>query len=321
MCIRQGDGRAGPGRIVANETLHAFGRRRHAGVVGAGGHGLGLLPDERQHGEETDDRPRNRDEPPISFLESQGGRIVQVSVISCQRVAAADHSLATDNWQLATHNCTMPPMDLKRVDKVFRVLPKEERYYELFDQLVGAVVEGCDGLHAYFSANVDAVASVAAIKAAERRGDDVTREILVSLNRSFVTPIDREDIQGLAKALDDILDDAYEAASFAEATGLSEHDEHLRFLADALEKCARALAGAIEHLNDRNGITEHCATVYHLEAEADMRYVAALRALFSGQPDPLRVVRLKDLYARIEGAIDRCNDAANILKSIVLKNS
>ena len=215
----------------------------------------------------------------------------------------------------------MGPMDLKRVDKVFRVLPKEERYYELFDQLVRAVVEGCENLHRFFSENVDPVASVAVTKAAERRGDDLTREILVQLLKSFVTPIDREDIHGLAKALDDILDDAYSAVSFAEATGLHEPDEHLRFLAETLLQCVRALDAAIEHLNDRNGITEHCARVHHLESEADQRYIGALRALFAGDPDPLRVVRLKELYALLESAIDRCKDAANILNTIVLKNS
>jgi predicted phosphate transport protein (TIGR00153 family) len=212
-------------------------------------------------------------------------------------------------------------MDLKRVDKVFRVLPKEERYYELFDQLVEAVVDGCEGLNEFFTGNVDPVASVAAIKGAEARGDDATREILTSLTRSFVTPIDREDIHALATALDDILDAAYGAASFAEASGLDERDEHLLSLSDALVQSVRALDAAIEHLNDQNGISAHCATVHHLEAEADKRYVAALRALFAGQPDPLRVVRLKELYGQLECAIDRCNDAANILKTIVLKNS
>lgn len=212
-------------------------------------------------------------------------------------------------------------MDLKRVDKVFRVLPKEERYYTYFDQLVSAVVEGCELLVRFLAEGSDPVATVAQLKAAERRGDDLTREIMTQLNKSFVTPIDREDIQALAAALDDILDHAYGAAAFAEATALGEADDHLRAFAEMLLRCARELDAAIEHLNDRDGIGAHSAAVHRTESEADERYTASLRALFAGSPDPLRVVRLKDLYARLEEAIDRCEDAANILDNIVLKNS
>jgi uncharacterized protein Yka (UPF0111/DUF47 family) len=85
-------------------------------------------------------------------------------------------------------------------------------------------------------------------------------------------------------------------------------------------QCVRELAEAVEHLNTRDGIGAHTSAVHRLESEADERYVASLRALFAGTPDPIRVVRLKDLYARIESAIDRCEEAANILDGIVLKN-
>jgi predicted phosphate transport protein (TIGR00153 family) len=211
-------------------------------------------------------------------------------------------------------------MDLKHVVRMLRVLPKAERYYVYFDQLIGSVVEGCEYLCRFLREGSDPVATVAQLKGAERRGDDLTREIMVQLNRSFVTPIDREDIFALATALDDILDAAYGAASFAEATGFERPDEHLNVLADLLLQCARELDAAIEHLNDGNGIGAHSSAVHRIEAEADERYIASLRALFAGSPAPLRVVRLKDLYERIEGAIDRCGDAANILDGIVLKN-
>jgi uncharacterized protein Yka (UPF0111/DUF47 family) len=118
-----------------------------------------------------------------------------------------------------------------------------------------------------------------------------------------------------------VLDGAYAAASFADVTGLKESDEHLQALCHSLLTCARELYDAVEHLNDRDGIGEHCAAVHRLETEADAQFRTAMRALFSGSPDPLRVIRLKELYERIEGAIDRCEDIANILESIVIKNS
>jgi uncharacterized protein len=211
-------------------------------------------------------------------------------------------------------------MDLKRVDKVFRILPKEEKYYELFDVLVGAVVEGCELLEAFFGGGEDAP-SVEALKAIEHRGDATTREILARLQKSFVTPIDREDIDELATSLDDILDGAYAAASFVEMTGAPVSNEHVRALCHSLSTCVREIYDAVEHLNDRNGIGEHCQTVHRLETEADEQFKAAMRALFAGSPDPLQVIRLKEIYERIEGAIDRCEDVANILETIVIKNS
>ena len=211
-------------------------------------------------------------------------------------------------------------MDLKNVDKVFRILPKEEKYYELFDVLVGAVVEGCKQLEAFFGGEEEAP-SVEALKAVEHRGDETTREIIARSQKSFVTPIDREDIDELAKTLDDVLDNVYAAASFAEMTGYTGSNEHIRALCHSLSTCARELYDAVEHLNDRNGIGEHCAAVHRIETEADEQYRAAIRALFSGTPDPLQVIRLKELYERIEGAIDRCEDVANILETIVIKNS
>ena len=211
-------------------------------------------------------------------------------------------------------------MDLKRVDRVFRILPKEERYYELFDQLAGAVVEGSELLVAGLAEGADLPKTVESLKAVERKGDDLTREIMARLQKSFVTPIDREDIFALSKALDDILDDTYSALSFAEISG-ARSDEHLRALAGSLVACARELHSSIDHLNDRNGISDHCARIHQIETRADGEYRDALRALFSGSPDPVDVVRRKELYQGIESAVDGCEDAANVLETIVVKNS
>jgi predicted phosphate transport protein (TIGR00153 family) len=215
----------------------------------------------------------------------------------------------------------MPTMDLKRVDRVFRILPKEERYYELLDRLVETVLDGCLLLCEFFEPGAEQAVLVGKLKSVERRGDEVALEILNRLQKSFVTPIDREDIHDLARTLDKILDDAFGAASFAEASGLGEADEHLRQLAHALVECVRHLDAAIEKLNDRDGISEHCTAFHRLEDEADARYNAAIRSLFSGSPDPLRVLRLKELYERLEDATDRSHHAAAILESIVFKNS
>lgn len=224
-------------------------------------------------------------------------------------------------WPMPVTSARMARMDLKRVDRVFRILPKEERYYELFDGLVRTVVEGCTLLAAYFAEGADRASLVDEIKAAERRGDESTRDIMMRLQRSLVTPIDREDIQALATQLDDVLDEAFVAVSFADVSGLEASNDHVRALAASLLACARELAAAVEHLNDRDGITEHCASVHRLEAEADDQYRAALRALFAGAPDAIRVIRLKEIYDRLEAGIDRCEDVANILEDIVAKNS
>lgn len=212
-------------------------------------------------------------------------------------------------------------MDLKRVDRVFRILPKEEQYYKLFDSLVCSVVEGCELLTRHFADGADRASLVETIKAVERKGDDATREIMMRLQRSLVTPIDREDIQALATHLDDVLDEAYVAASFADVSGLADSNVHLQALSASLLACSRELAAAVEHLNNRDGISAHCSTVHELESTADDQYRTAMRALFAGAPDPIAVIRLKELYDRIEAGIDRCEDVANILEDIVAKNS
>lgn len=212
-------------------------------------------------------------------------------------------------------------MDLKRVDRVFRILPKEERYYELFNTLVGAVVRGCDLLAQLFAESGDWSARVAELKTVEHAGDDATREIMALLQKSFVTPIDREDIDALATALDDILDGAYTAASFAELSSLPSSNDALRALSTSLAACAHEVSSAVEHLNDQDGISGHCASIHRLETEADAQYREAIRNLFSGSASPVDVIRLKELYECIEGSIDRCEDVANILERIVIKNS
>ena len=210
-------------------------------------------------------------------------------------------------------------MDLKSVDRVFRLLPKEERYYTLFDQLMAAVVEGGELLVSFLEGDGDQASRVVELKAVERRADGLAREITLQLGKTFVTPIDREDISELASALDDILDAAYAVVSFAQATRLDEVDEHLRSLGRTLRDCIRELRGAIQHLEDRDGIAEHCGKIHRLEAEADERYIAALGDLFAGDPDPLRVIRLKNLYELIENGVDRCDDIAFTLEGILSK--
>lgn len=211
--------------------------------------------------------------------------------------------------------------DLKRVDRVFRILPKEERYYELFDDLVAAAVEACEIAASAFEKNADLSGAAHRLKEVERRADAMTCEIMARLQKSFVTPIDREDIHALARALDDVVDETFAAVSFADVTGLGAADAHLVGMCELLVGSIRETRGAIEHLNDRDGISEHCKTIHQLETEADDRYRAALRELFSGETDPLRVIRLKEVYERVENAVDRCEDIANILEAIVIKNS
>lgn len=300
-------------RIVTDETIGARRLGLHPGVLGPCRHRFRITANHRQHDERRYDAAGHENEDPVGPFQCQSARSVPLPPNLSKPPGTRWSELAT--------SARMAGMDLKRVDRVFRILPKEERYYELFDSLVRSVAEGCELLTRFFDEGADRVVLVESIKEVERRGDDATRNIMMRLQRSLVTPIDREDIQALATQLDDVLDDAYVAASFADASGLDETNEHLLALSDSLLACARELAAAVEHLNNRDGIREHCATVHKLESTADDQYRTAIRALFAGAPDAIRVIRLKELYDRIESGIDRCEDVANILEDIVAKNS
>lgn len=159
------------------------------------------------------------------------------------------------------------------------------------------------------------------IKDLEHQGDDLTHEVIRALNRTFVTPFDREDIYELAAGLDDILDYIEEVADTTNLYGITTIPEPALELGGLLAQAVAQLEQAIGRLESGKEGDEHVIEVHRLEDVGDSISRRAIAELFSGQRPPLEVIKLKDLYALLEDALDRCEDVANVLEGIAIKNA
>jgi uncharacterized protein len=159
------------------------------------------------------------------------------------------------------------------------------------------------------------------IKAFEHQGDEVTHEIVRTLNRTFVTPFDREDIYALSSGLDDVLDFIDEVANTITLYGIEHVPDTARPMAELLLRAVREVQGAVSKLHDGRGLESHWIEIHGLENQGDQYSRQAIAELFRGGMDAIEVVKLKDLYALLESALDRCEDVANVLESITIKNA
>jgi predicted phosphate transport protein (TIGR00153 family) len=200
-------------------------------------------------------------------------------------------------------------------------IPRERRFYELFEQQAAVIVRSAHLLELALADAANLPLRRQEIKALENQGDEITHEIVRTLNRTFVTPFDHEDIYALASGLDDILDFIEEVADTANLYGITTIPEPARELANLLAQAVAQLEQAIGKLESGKGIDEHSAEVHRLEDAGDSTSRRAIAELFSGQHQPLEVIKLKDLYGLLEDALDRCETVANLLEGIATKNA
>jgi uncharacterized protein len=201
------------------------------------------------------------------------------------------------------------------------LIPRERRFYDLFEQQAATIVRAAGLLEQGFADVTNLSVRQREIKDLERQGDELTHEIVRALNRTFVTPFDREDIYELAAGLDDILDYIEEIADTTNLYGISVISEPARELARLLAQAASQLEEAIGRLESGKGGGEHIIEVHRLEDVGDSVSRRAIAELFSDRHPPLEVIKLKDLYGLLEDALDRCEDVANVLEGIAIKNA
>src|SRR5215203_3717345 len=200
-------------------------------------------------------------------------------------------------------------------------IPRERRFYDLFEQQAATIVHSAGLLEQALTDVADLVSYQREIKNLEHQGDGITQEIVLTLNRTFVTPFDHEDIYALASGLDDILDYIEEVADTATLYGITTIPEPARELARLLTRAVAQLEQAIGKLESGKGGDEHSAEVHRLEDVGDSTSRHAIAELFSGQYPLLEVIKLKDLYGLLEDALDRCETVANVLEGITTKNA
>jgi predicted phosphate transport protein (TIGR00153 family) len=201
-----------------------------------------------------------------------------------------------------------------------RLIPRDEVFFSMFASLASRLTAAARLLAELF-ANPGRLAEVAtSIKQIEHEADTITHDVIARINRTFVTPIDREDIHMLASRLDDVIDQIDGTARRALMFRIDEVDEPAIRLSGILIRAGEAIEGAVTHVKKPTIVVQQSVKVKRLEEEGDAIYHTAVGALFEGTPDPLRIIKWKELYDALENATDQCEDVANTLESIALKN-
>lgn len=205
---------------------------------------------------------------------------------------------------------------------MFRILPRDEQFFVLFEKASQNMLDGAEALKELLDNFDDVRGRAHLIEEIEHKGDLFTHEIVKKLNTTFLTPIDRDDIHALASAIDDVLDLIHAASIRISVYKISEPTSHAKELGFLILKAARELHRGIGRLSKKAGeVFEHCVEVNSIENEADRVYRDAIAFLFEHERDPVTIMKWKEIYEKLETATDRCEDAANVLESVALKNA
>jgi predicted phosphate transport protein (TIGR00153 family) len=203
-----------------------------------------------------------------------------------------------------------------------KLLPREEQYFTLFAQMTSYINDAARTLVEMFSQrDGDYQEYVQRIKSIEHACDDLTHNVATRLNQSFITPFDREDIYMMSKALDDIVDLIDGAARAIVMYDIHESTEPAKQLAGVIQRMAVQLHEVVSILQKPKGVTERLIEIHRLENEGDDVYHRAVGGLFTDRVDPLEVIKWKDVYEKLEAAIDRCENVANIIEGVIIKHS
>jgi uncharacterized protein len=202
-----------------------------------------------------------------------------------------------------------------------RLIPRDEEFFELFNQLAEHLRITAQLLDQLFAAPHQIVELVKQIKDVEHQADQLTLSISQRIDKSFITPIDREDIHLLASRLDDVIDRLDGTARRVVMLHINEVREPAKQMAGVIVRASDHIAKAVRAIKKPREVALHAAEIKKLEEEGDALYHEAVGSLFAGKPDPIEVIRWKEVYESLEIAIDQCMGVANAVHSISIKNS
>jgi predicted phosphate transport protein (TIGR00153 family) len=202
----------------------------------------------------------------------------------------------------------------------FRLIPREEKFYSDFLALADELLRGSRLLESMLEGDRPIWDKADEIKEVEHKCDFLTHEIIQRLNRTFVTPIDREDIHALARSLDDVMDAIDASATLIRLYRLESVRMGARELARIISACAKEVRSALEALEQHKGLMTHAVEINRLENEADRMHQQAVSKLFEEERDPIAVMKWKETLDFLEDATDRCEDVANVIEGVVVKH-
>jgi len=202
-----------------------------------------------------------------------------------------------------------------------RLLPRDEQFFDLFNQLAEHLKTAAGLLDQLFANPQRTAELVRQIKDVEHQADVLTHSINVRIDKSFITPIDREDIHLLASRLDDVIDRLDGTARRVVMLHINEVREPAKRMANVICKAADHIAIAVIAIKKPSEVSAQASEIKKLEEEGDAIYHDAVGQLFAGTPDPIEVIRWKEVYETLEIAIDQCMGVANAVHSISIKNA
>lgn len=203
----------------------------------------------------------------------------------------------------------------------FRLIPREERFFDDFVALADQIRRGAVLLEEMLAPDRPIWDKADEIKEVEHKCDFLTHEVIQRLHRTFVTPLDREDIHSLARSLDDVMDAIDASASIIRLYQIEHVRPDARELGRIIAASTEQVVKAMKALERRKGVAEPAVEINRLENEADRAHQAAVRRLFEEERDPVVIMKWKEVLDFLEEATDRCEDVANVLEGVVVKHA
>jgi predicted phosphate transport protein (TIGR00153 family) len=202
-------------------------------------------------------------------------------------------------------------------------MPKEVKFFDYLNMQAENIVKAAACFKSAVKAGAFDEETVKKIKEFEHEGDTLSHEIVDMLNRTFITPIDREDIYALANTLDDIIDMINSMSNRLKLYKLNANEEYMVQFADTIDQSTQALANAVKHMHDTKRarrVLDHCIEVNRLENMGDQIREKAISHLFETEKDPIMVIKWKEIYEVAEGTLDTCEHVAKVIESILVKH-
>ena len=204
---------------------------------------------------------------------------------------------------------------------MLNILPRDNRYFDQFTELAVRIHEAAKILDRFFQGSAGVAAVADQVKRIEHECDEISHEILREIDRTFITPIDREDIHRLAVRLDDVMDLIDGTVRRLSLFKIAKATPIAQTLCGLIVKTTGELVEAVSHLRLRKGVMEHCIRIKQIENEGDVAYHDAIASLFDGELPAIEVIKWKEVYDTMERCIDSCVAVAHVLESVVLKHS
>jgi predicted phosphate transport protein (TIGR00153 family) len=203
-----------------------------------------------------------------------------------------------------------------------KLFKKDQKFFQMFGQMSQHILEAAEILGQMIKNPTGDLQQLAGkIKDLEHKGDEVTHHVIEELNKTFITPIDREDIHDLCLAMDDVLDLIDATAGRMVLFKVRESIHGIAAMLDVLQNQAREIEAALNSLKDNERVIEHCIEINRLENDADRIFQTAIGHLFDEVKDPIDVIKRKEIIETLEKATDKAEDVANVLETIVVKNA